>query len=354
MTRQRVAIVGAGIGAQHLEGYLALPDLFEVTTICDLDRRRAAPMVDASGASFSASLPETLASDAHEIIDICLPPQLHKSTILDALAHGKHVICEKPLVGSLVEVDEVEAALAASDRALMPIFQYRFGEGIGRLARLIEYGLTGKPMVATLETHWHRPSSYYDVPWRGKWAGELGGAIVGHAIHIHDLVVSLLGPVVGVQAMLSTRVNAIETEDCAAIILEMANGALVTSSVTLGSAEDCSRLRFCFDWLSAESGVEPYNPGKAPWTFTARPPIGQAAIDGALADYPKHKDGFTRQLELFYSSLQNGHQPPVTLADARASLELITAIYEAARTQSKVHLPLPKDAVGYAGWLPAR
>ena len=46
-------------------------------------------------------------------------------------------------------------------------------------------------------------------------------------------------------ARLSTRVNPIETEDCAAIILEMASGALVTASVTLGAAEEVSKFRFC-------------------------------------------------------------------------------------------------------------
>ncbi|NJO38436.1 MAG: gfo/Idh/MocA family oxidoreductase, partial [Rhizobiales bacterium] len=50
----------------------------------------------------------------------------------------------------------------------------------------------------------------------------------------------------------------------------------MTSSVTLGSADDRSRLRFCFSELTAESGTEPYNPGTAPWTFAARPPAGQA------------------------------------------------------------------------------
>jgi len=353
VTRQRVAIIGAGIGARHLDGYLELPDLFEVTEICDLDPSRAAPLVEACGAAYSNSLAETLASKRNDIVDICLPPQLHKAAMIDALAHAKHVVCEKPLVGSLAEIDEIETALAASDRLLMPIFQYRFGEDIGRLTRLIEQGLAGKPLVATLETHWHRPAAYYEIPWRGKWQTELGGAIVGHAIHIHDLVVSILGPVAAVQAALATRVNDIETEDCAAIIFEMANGALVTSSVTLGSADDRSRLRFCFDRLSAESGSEPYNPGKPPWTFLARLPNRQAAIDQALAGYPEHRDGFSRQLELFHRALEQDHPPPVTLADARGSLELITAIYQAARRHQRISLPLDRDAAGYEGWLPA-
>ncbi|MHA1552888.1 MAG: Gfo/Idh/MocA family protein, partial [Alphaproteobacteria bacterium] len=54
-------------------------------------------------------------------------------------------------------------------------------------------GLAGKPFVGTLETHWNRDVAYYDVDWRGTWAGEQGGAVLGHAIHIHDWLSFALG-----------------------------------------------------------------------------------------------------------------------------------------------------------------
>jgi len=353
LMRLRVGIVGAGIGAAHLDGYLAHPELFDVTVIADLDRERAMPLVERSGADFVSSLDDAIARDDVDIIDICLPPKLHKPTILQALDVGLHVVCEKPLVGSLADMDIIEAAAARSDRLVMPVFQYRFGEGMGQLVHLIERGFAGRPLVATLETHWNRDAAYYAVPWRGKWATELGGAIVGHAIHIHDLLVKALGPAKRVQARLATSVNPIEVEDCAAIIMEMASDALVTSSVTLGSADDHSRLRFCFTDLTAESGTEPYNPGTAPWTFTARAPASQEAIDEALTSCTPHDDGFARQFALLHEAVVNDAPPPVTLADARASLELITAIYQADAAGKAVNLPLGQATPGYGGWKPA-
>ena len=350
--RLRVAIVGAGIGAAHLEGYLANPGLFEVVAIADLDRERALPLVERSGADYLPSLDEAVVRKDVDVIDICLPPRLHKPAILAGLEAGKNVVCEKPLVGSLKDMDDIEAAASKVHQRVMPVFQYRFGQGMGQLLHLIECGLAGRPLVATLETHWNRGADYYAVPWRGKWESELGGAIVGHAIHIHDLVIKVLGPTKRVQARLATSVNPIEAEDCAAIIIETVSGALVTSSVTLGSADDRSRLRFCFSDLTAESDTEPYNPGTAPWTFTARAPAGQKAIDGALADYPPHAEGFPRQFELMHAAIVDGARPPVTLADARASLELITAIYQANASGRAVDLPLDRNAPGYDGWGP--
>src|SRR5271167_2037469 len=73
--RYRVGIVGAGIGARHVEGFLALPDKFEIAVIADRDRDRAAALAAKAGAAvhgeFDAGL---LARDDLDIIDICLPP----------------------------------------------------------------------------------------------------------------------------------------------------------------------------------------------------------------------------------------------------------------------------------------
>lgn len=364
--RRRIAIVGAGIGAEHLAGWLASPARFEVATICDLDRERAAPLVKRAGlcgsrAHFEHDLDRVLADDSIEIVDLCLPPRLHHDALLGALSAGRHVVCEKPLVASLAEADAIEAAASAARRVVMPVFQYRFGRGLEALCHLIGSGFAGTPLIATLETHWNRQSDYYAVDWRGRWSSELGGAIVGHAIHAHDLVSHVLGPVAAVQASLATRVNPIEVEDCAAIALTMVSGALVTSSVTLGSASDRSRLRFCFSDLSAESAHDPYAPAAGDWTFEARcareeRPASQAAIDAACRDIGERRGseltGFARQFELFDEALTGHTAPPVTLGDARAALELVTALYASSASGERVALPLSKSAPGYADWRP--
>jgi predicted dehydrogenase len=352
--RLRVAIVGTGVGRAHLAGFLAHPELFQITVVCDLDAGRAAGLAaEAPGAAVETALEATLRRGDVDLVDLCLPPVLHRDAILRAFGAGKHVICEKPLVGSLAQLDEVETAARITGRTVLPVYQYRFGNGFQKLLHLIAAGLAGRPLVATLETHWNRDDAYYAVPWRGRRAGELGGAVLSHAIHLHDLLTTALGPVARVAARTAVRVNPIETEDCAAILLAMASGALVTSSITLGAAQDTSRLRFCFAGLTAESGLEPYRPGSEPWTFTARPPEGQAGLDAALAGWVPAEEGFARLFALHHRALAGGGPLPVTLDEARASLELVTAIYHAARTGEMVTLPLAADHPGYRGWLPA-
>ncbi|MDR3476367.1 MAG: Gfo/Idh/MocA family oxidoreductase [Devosia sp.] len=355
MTRRfRVAIIGAGIGAAHVEGYLANPEGYQVAVICDLDAARAAALAaTAAGAVAETSYAAVLARPDIDLVDICLPPFLHLEAIEVALAAGKHVLCEKPLVGSLDEVERLMQASALANRTVMPVYQYRYGNGLAGLRRLIKSGLAGRSLVASMETHWNRLPEYYDVRWRGRKATELGGAIVGHAIHQHDLLTFALGPVRRVSAKVATRVNAIETDDCAAIALEMASGALVTSSVTLGAAEEVTKLRFCFAELTAENpGVPPYRPAEGAWRFSARGTRRQEEINAALAGVEPRQESFAGLFEALHPALTGAAPWPLSLRDAHRSLELVSAIYYASATDTSVTLPLAADHPVRAGWAP--
>jgi predicted dehydrogenase len=351
----RVAIIGAGIGAEHLAGYRALSGRFRVATLCDLDTARAEAATGGEPAvAVTGELDAVLADPDIDVVDICLPPHLHVPVALRVLAAGKHVICEKPLARSLVEVDTLQDAAVQADRHVFPVFQYRYGPALAQLKALQQAGLTGTPFVASLETHWNRGAAYYDIPWRGTWAGEAGGALLGHAIHAHDLLCHVLGPVAEVTALADTRVNPIETEDCAALLFRMASGALATSSVTLGAGEDTSRLRFCFAGLTAESGTLPYAPPAAPWRFVARAPVTQDQVDAVLAQVPPQATGFAGYLHAVADALEGQGGAEVTLSDGRRSIELVTAIYASIRAGGQpVRLPLTPDAPLYTGWQPA-
>jgi predicted dehydrogenase len=349
----KVGLVGCGIGRQHLDAYRSLPDLFEVVAVCDVDLAKARDL--AAGHGIGRVVPDVGALCAMgdvDVVDLCTPPYLHAAQTLQALAAGKHVICEKPLAASLEDADRVIAAEKRSGRRVMPIFQYRFGHGVQKLRLLVERGVAGRAYLTTVETAWRRRAAYYAVPWRSRWATELGGPVVNHAIHAHDLVCYVLGPARAVSAHLTTRVNPVETEDCAAIWLEMADGSVCTLAVTTGSSHEISRHRFCFENLTAESNTAPYRSSHDPWTFTGDTPEADGRIREALAAFEPEPEGFAGQLARYHRALQSGGELPVTLADARASLELITAIYQSARTRTPVQLPLAAGHPLYRGWQP--
>ncbi len=352
MRNYGVAVVGGGVGKIHIEAWQALPEKFTVRCICDLKAETARAVAEKySLPSIVTDLAEVLRRDDIDIVDICTPSSIRVEPVEAALAAGKHVVCEKPLAGSLADIDRVERAAAAARGRLMPIFQYRYGNGVRKLRHLIDKGLAGRLYLSTIETLWRRGAAYYAVPWRGKWQTELGGTLTTHAIHAHDLLCWLAGPIHSVFARTATRVvPTIEVEDCAAASLEMADGSLATLSVTIGAATDTSRLRFCFENFTAESCTSPYSPGSEPWTFTpASPEIGER-LAAALVDFMPKRERFAGQFEDFHAALEGGGPLPITIDDSRRSIELLTALYASARSNSPEALPVTKSHPGYRGW----
>lgn len=350
----RIAILGAGIGREHLAALRGLQDIFTVAAVVDRDAHRIEEIREGDSFSACTDIDQIMADPDIDVIDVCLPPHLHVPVTLQALKAGKHVICEKPLATAMADVDLITQAAEAAGKQVFPVFQYRWGPALAQLRHLMSSGLTGAVQTAALETHWFRGPDYYAMPWRGTWAGERGGAVLGHAIHNHDLLTHIAGNVAAVSAMTTTRVNDIETEDCAAICLQMTSGALCSSNITLGAATDETRLRFVFEHLTATSGTTPYAPGAAAWTFTARDPAMQAAVDTAVATAPDAPVGFAGFFAELGAALNGLPNTSVTLNDGAASVALVTAIYHAARTGTQVSLPLPSTHPLYTGWLPEK
>src|SRR5208337_1509005 len=221
----KIAVVGSGIGASHIQGFQEIPNLFEVKILCDVNVERAKSLAAKCGiGEVVGSFAEICRRPDVDVIDICTPPNLHLEQIKGAVESGKHVICEKPLVGSLAALDSVSR--------------------LQKLKYLVDRKLTGEAFVFNVDVAWWRSSEYYsNNPWRGKRATELGGALLSQAVHAVDMVLYILGPIKSVFGRTSTRVNRIEVEDCVAMSIEMADGSLGTMSVTLGSAAEISRHR---------------------------------------------------------------------------------------------------------------
>jgi predicted dehydrogenase len=326
VTARGAAVVGLGIGTEHVRAMRRLPERFQVRAVCDPDQARSTVVAERIGADVQ-SLDDILRRDDIDVVALCTPPHLHRAQIEQVLAAGKHCVCEKPLVGSRAHLDELAAIERESAGVLMPILNYRYGHGLQKLKLLVDRGLTGRLYNASMVLAWRRRAEYYAVPWRGRKDTELGGILLSHAVHGIDAFLYLFGSPARVVARTATLVNDIETEDTAAAILEMPDGALLTISATLGSTDEMSQHRFAFERLSVASGLEPYTFTDEPWTFRAE---GDAAgeIEEALASYVPQRDGWTGQYERFADALDTGAPPPVTIDDARAVISLVLEMYE--------------------------
>ncbi len=351
--RIRIAIVGLGIGRMHMIACAELKDRYRVVAVCDTDADRATEVAGwLKDVRAETSLEAVLAADDVDVVDLCTPPAGHRAQIEACLRAGKDVICEKPFVGSIREVDEIAALCQETGRTVMPILQYRFGRGIQRLRHLVDTGAAGRPYVANVDVAWRRDADYYAAPWRGRWETELGGIVSSLAVHAIDMTTFVLGPPVAVWCRRATLIHDIEVEDSAVATFRFASGALATLSATVGSVVEISRHRFTFEHLSAESGTAPYTNGEEPWVITAADPEQQEGLDVLTERFAGPAEDYVGQLERYAEARATGGPLPVTLTDVRTVLEVVTAMYVSSRTDREVALPFAADDPALEGWQP--
>ena len=82
-------------------------------------------------------------------------------------------------------------------------------------------------------------------------------------------------------------------------------------------------------------------------------PEADARITAALAGWTHVPSRFEGLMAAYHQALETSGPLPVTIADARRSLELITALYESAETGHAVQLPITPAHPKYSSWGPA-
>ncbi len=320
-----VVIVGTGgIAAVHAGDLSRLDGRARLVAAVDVEPQRLRGFAERFGVARTySSLQEMLAHEDPDLIDLCTPPGLHRDQALTCLADSRTVLCEKPPALSLIELDDI----AAAGGSFATVSQHRFGSGAVNLRRLVAQGDLGRPTTAVCHTLWFRPDDYFAVPWRGKWELEGGGPTMGHGIHQMDLMLSILGPWHEVVAVAARQARPTATEDLSCAIVTFDNGAIASVVNSLLSPRETSYLRFDFEHATVEL-EHLYGYQDEHWRITAddeRAGLWKALPGG-------RGSGHGAQFAAVFDALERNEPPPVTVPDARMTLELIAAIYASAFT----------------------
>jgi predicted dehydrogenase len=123
--------------------------------------------------------------------------------VLEAVAAGKHVVCEKPFARDAIEGRQMLEAAAGAGVVHLLGTEFRWSTGQALAARLIRQGAIGQPRLATFILHvplladpeGELPSWWADAAEGGGWLG-------AQAAHVVDQVRTTLGEFEGVSASL--------------------------------------------------------------------------------------------------------------------------------------------------------
>jgi len=331
-------IGGGGISETHARAALAIPGV-RLAAVHGLRQDRVRRLCETWGGTPYRDLEAFLAHRPMDLVIVGSPSGLHAAHAAAAAGRGLHVLVEKPLDITLDRVDALMAAAAAAGVVLGACFQDRFKPGIVRLKQLIDEGTLGRVLTIEGRMPWYRPPSYYvDSHWRGTRALDGGGALMNQGIHTADLLLWLGGAVMAVQARTATLLHAIEAEDTASALLEFASGALGTIFATTAAYPGWPR-RITVTGTEGTAAIE----GDDLVSVVVR---GGAAIDGvaSAADAtvasasPVVSDAGPHRavIEDFLAAIRDGRPPRCDGRDARRSVALILAIYEAAAASARV------------------
>lgn len=336
MTRLVVGMIGLGPGAEpHVRSLAELSDRVELRVAATRSEARARAFADRFGVPVSTDVAAAIADPAIQAMLVLTPPASHLEVAAACLAAGKHVLVEKPLELSLDRGAQLVAAARASGRRLGVVLQHRFRPGSLRLRAVLAAGTLGEIQAASMTVPWWRPQAYYDEPvagpGRGTMARDGGGVLLTQAIHTLDLFRSLVGvsAVEAAQAMTSA-VHRMETEDYAAALVRLGNGApgtiMATTAAYPGGPERIEVIgaRGTASLVGGGLRVAPIDGPEE--TLAAEGGTGGGAN---IMDFPI--DAHRALITDFVDAVEAGRDPAVTGEEALASQQLVADILARAR-----------------------
>jgi UDP-N-acetyl-2-amino-2-deoxyglucuronate dehydrogenase len=339
-----VGVVGAGtIGKVHA-GALAGLEEARVVVVAEPREEAGRALAAEHGAAWCARLEDLLAREDVDLVTLGTPSGMHPDQTVQAARAGKHVVTEKPLAITLEGADRMIAACSEAGVTLSVIFQNRFNLDPLRLKRAVEAGLLGRPILANALVHWRRTAEYYAEGggWRGTWALDGGGALMNQSIHTIDLLQWVMGPVESLSAYAATLAHQIEAEDTASAALRFASGALGAIQGTTAVDRNWPvklEVRGSAGAATLEgTRLALWEPSREAGEAELLTEQDRAMVAGAAPGEP-FGAAHRRQLRAIFAALHEGRQPPVPGEEARKALEIVLAIYEAARTGERIPFP---------------
>ncbi len=339
----KFGIIGTGMIAHFHAKAIAAMENGTLHSCYNRNADRAKAFAEEYGIKACESIEEFLADPELEIVTIGTPSGTHMEPAIEAMAAGKHVICEKPLEVTPEKINQMIEASEAHQVTLSAILNRRFNKSVSYLREAVKQDRFGTLSLVEASIKWFRTQEYYDsAGWRGTWALDGGGALMNQSIHIIDQLIYIVGPIKRLTASMACLAHEnIEVEDTAVAILEFENGArgvIQGSTACYSASGHKAEVNICGSEGSAFLADEHF---KA-WDFKEAAPAddyvrkhlmetegGEAlgANDPTKINFTGHQKNF----EEIVSAITEGRKCSVDAHEARKAVDVICAIYKSAQ-----------------------
>lgn len=195
MGRIGIGIVGCGgiAKAKHIPSLLK-DDRAEIVGICETGNVSSAEDAISSfnlrNCRLYTDFEEMLSDESIDAVHICTPNVSHARLSIEALGHGKNVMCEKPMASSVAEAEAMVEAADRSGKILTICSNNRFREDSWTLKQIIGQGMLGDIYYAEANYIRRRGVPTWGDFLNGKAQG--GGPVIDIGTHALDLAMWLM------------------------------------------------------------------------------------------------------------------------------------------------------------------
>jgi myo-inositol 2-dehydrogenase/D-chiro-inositol 1-dehydrogenase len=320
MDNVKIGVIGTGyIGNVHARIYTGINGS-EVAALFDIVKSKAEKTSSAVGGRVCDSREELF--EHCDAVLICTPNKTHVEIALDAIAHGKHVFCEKPFAIGIEDATILRDAARASDRVFQVGHNRRFAPVYQNLRKLISSDVPHSAHIKMNRGELLNP----------EWTGDVevtGGFLYETTIHLFDMMRFQFGEIEELVAYGST--HEYPELDEFSIIFKFENGF----HCTFASSSDAS-------WLFPFERIEVFCHHRTLLTEEMEKLIDSNGIDPNFTTQSFHMHekeerwGYVQEDEAFIESIMKGSSPLVTEEDGFKSVELVESVYSAIRSGKRI------------------
>lgn len=332
MARIRIGIIGLGNAVEpHAKSLLDLKDRVEVVAAASRSEERIKAFAARFPFPVTTDIDGVLGASDVDAVWILTPPNSHLELVREAARGRKHVLLEKPLDITLDRAEAIVAGMRGAGLTLGVTLQHRFRPASLRLKALLDEGALGRIGAASCTVPWWRPQAYYEQPGRCTLARDGGGVLITQAIHTLDLFRSLVGDMTVTAATAATTpVHRMETEDFAAALVRLDNGApgvIQATTAAFPGGEERIEIMGTLGtaWLAGGTLRAAFIDGREEIVVRHEGATGGGA---SVMDFPH--DWHRSLIGDFLDAIKEGRDPVVSGAEALRSQQLIAAILDKA------------------------
>jgi predicted dehydrogenase len=318
------AIVGCGlIGKKRLAG---LPSGSRLTVACDTNLARAEELVKlAKTGRAVADFKKAVADAQMDAVIVATINAALAEVAAAAIRAGKHVLVEKPAGISVKQIDELIALAKKHGVCVRVGFNHRYHSAFIKAREIFGSGVMGDLMFVRAR-YGHGGRIGYDKEWRADPKLSGGGELIDQGIHLIDLAGWFLGDFKTVEGHATTSFWDMPVDDNAFLSLQTAKRQTAWLHVSctewknLFSFEIYGRhTKLHIEGMGGSYGVEKL------YHYQMKPEMGPP--DTKLYEFPGPDESWQKELMEFEKDVALKRKPEAGLAEARAALQIVEAIY---------------------------